>query len=112
MTAYERVMEEYGNLLRKSYTYSMPKKKFGRWGINLSRLGAECAMRLVTPDGICGIVLPASFFSDQVSEALRKWMFDEHCVMADAYYPAELKLFGSVDQSSATVVLKKSDNKQ
>lgn len=108
--AYDSAMEEYGNLLRKSYAISMPKKKFGRWGINLSRLGAQCAMSLVAPEGVCGIVLPASFFSDQVSEMLRKWMFDEHSVKAIAYYPAELKLFGSVDQSSATVVLQKSDN--
>ncbi len=108
-TAYERATEEYGNLLGKFCTYSMPKKKFGRWGINLSRLGAECAMRLTAQEGVCGIVLPASFFADQVSESLRKWIFDEHSVKAVAYYPAELKLFGSVDQSSATIVLQKSD---
>lgn len=107
---YETATDEYCNLLGNSYKYSILKRKFGRWGINLSRLGTECAMRLVAPGGICGIVLPASFFSDQVSEPLRKWMFDDHGVLAVAYYPAELRLFGTVDQSSATVVLKNGDH--
>lgn len=102
---YENTTEEYCRSLEASYIYSSPKKKFGRWGINLSRFGTECVMRLTALGGVCGIVLPASFFSDQVSEPLRKWMFDEHDVKSITYYPAELKLFGSVDQSSAMVVL-------
>ena len=107
---YTSVIEEYEIILKKSYKHSMPKKKSWRWGTNLSRFGAECAMKLVVPNGVCGIVLPASLFSDQVSEPLRKWMFEDHAVKTITYYPAELKLFGTVDQSSATVVLKKSDS--
>lgn len=102
---YEKMTEEYGKLLQQLYHQSIPSKRFGRWGINLSRCGAECAIQLLATDGVCGIVMPASFFSDQVSEPLRKWMIEKYDVKAIAYYPAELKLFGSVDQSSATVVL-------
>jgi len=102
---YEQAIEEYGKLLQQLYCHSIPAKRFGRWGINLSRCGAECAIQLLDANGICGIVVPASFYSDQVSESLRKLMFEDYDVKAIAYYPAELKLFGAVDQSSATVVL-------
>jgi len=102
---YEVTTEDYCRTLEQLYQYSMPAKRFGRWGINLSRCGAECAIRLLASGGVCGIVLPASFFSDQVSAPLRKWIIEDYNIKAIAYYPAELKLFGSVDQSSATVVL-------
>ncbi len=103
---FEITMKDYCRMLEQLYHYSMPAKRFGRWGINLSRCGAECAIRLLASGGICGIVLPASFFSDQVTALLRKWIIEDYDVKAFAYYPAELKLFGSVDQSSATVVLR------
>jgi DNA (cytosine-5)-methyltransferase 1 len=105
VSEYEQVTEKYGKLLQQIYSHSIPAKRFGRWGINLSRCGVECALRLLGGKGICGIVMPASFFSDQVSELLRKWMFENFDVEEITYYPAELKLFGAVDQSSATVVL-------
>jgi len=102
---YELVTEEYGKLLQQLYRRSIPAKRFGRWGINLSRCGAECAIQLLDVNGVCGIVMPASFFSDQVSEPIRKWIFEDYDVKAITYFPAELKLFGTVDQSSATAVL-------
>lgn len=90
--------------LDKLYPVSKPTKKFSGWGTNLSRCGAEISLRLLKPNGVAGIVLPATLFADQVSEPLRTWIFDRHIVENLSYYAAEARLFNGVDQPSITIV--------
>ena len=42
--------------------------------------------------------------NDQVSNKLRSWIFENYKVINVSYYPAELKLYGSADISSITIV--------
>lgn len=103
----EQKTEKYCAFLSEQYPHSKTRKRFGRWSANLSRYGAECALNLVKPNGVCGIVLPASFFSDQITRPLRRWIIEDHRLAYLSFFPAELKLFGDVDQSSSTAVIKK-----
>ncbi|RQW79509.1 MAG: Alw26I/Eco31I/Esp3I family type II restriction adenine-specific DNA-methyltransferase [Methanothrix sp.] len=101
---YIQILRLRDDFLRQSYTRSVPLKKFSGWGTNLSRCGAEAALKLTTQDGVCGIVSPASLLADQMSEKLRRWIFEDHVVHDIAYYAAEAKLFEKVDQPSITIV--------
>lgn len=107
----EKEKAHYINLLRdrdkwlsQTFALSRPKAKFSGWGTNLARCGVEAAFRLTCPQGVCGVVSPASVLADQVSIELRKWLFTEQLVCDIAYYVAEARLFDKVDQASITLV--------
>lgn len=104
---YKKSIALYDEYMKNEFPLSQPTKKFGKWGTNLARTGVEVALKLVSSDGICGIVSPASLFNDQVSVPLRRWIFERHDVHSICYYPAELKLFGTADVSSVTAVIAK-----
>jgi Alw26I/Eco31I/Esp3I family type II restriction m6 adenine DNA methyltransferase len=99
-------------LLAKLYPLSQPKRKFSGWGTNLARCGAEVALQLTAPQGVCGLVSPASLLADQMTEKLRCWVLGEHIIYDLAYYPAEARLFSQVDQSSITLVASPGQSKQ
>ena len=101
---YKKAISLYDDFIRSEFSLSQPTKKFGRWGSNLGRTGVEVALRLVKKTGLCGVVSPSSLFNDQVSVPLRQWIFEEHKILELAYYPAEMKLFGSADVSSIAAV--------
>lgn len=103
---YRAAIEQYDSYMKKEFVVSQPTSKFGKWGTNLARCGTEVALRLIKMDGVCGIVSPASLLNDQVSEKLRVWIFEEFKVVNISYYPAELKLYGSADISSVTMVIR------
>ncbi|WP_427113080.1 Alw26I/Eco31I/Esp3I family type II restriction adenine-specific DNA-methyltransferase [Megasphaera sueciensis] len=102
---YKKSVALYDTYIKSEFPLSQPTRKFGKWGTNLGRTGAEVLLRLMAPKGICGLVSPASLFNDQVSVTLRKWIFDEHRIYSISYYPAELKLYGPADVSSVTAVI-------
>ena len=104
---YKNSIALYDDYMKTEFPLSQPTKKFGKWGTNLGRIGTEVALRLISNDGICGLVSPASLFNDQVSVPLREWLFDKHKIYSIFYYPAELKLYGSADVSSVTTVIGK-----
>lgn len=99
-----RFLRQRDAILSRLYPVSQPLRKFSGWGTNLARCGAEVALRLTAPGGVCGIVSPASLLADQMSEPLRDWIFQEHQVHDIAYYAAEARLFEYVDQASMTLV--------
>lgn len=101
---YLQILRLRDSFLKYSYTRSVPLKKFSGWGTNLARCGTEAALKLAAKGGICGIVSPASLLADQMSEQLRRWIFEEHVVHDIAYYAAEARLFEKVDQPSITIV--------
>ncbi|MDD6597159.1 Alw26I/Eco31I/Esp3I family type II restriction adenine-specific DNA-methyltransferase [Anaerovibrio sp.] len=105
MVRYRNAIEQYDSFMKESFAISQPSSKFGKWGTNLARCGTEVALRLMKSSGFCGIVSPASLLNDQVSNRLRNWIFENYKVMNISYYPAELKLYGSADISSTTIVL-------
>jgi Alw26I/Eco31I/Esp3I family type II restriction m6 adenine DNA methyltransferase len=90
--------------LMELYPISRPRLKFSGWGTNLARCGTEVALRITSPNGICGLVSPASLLADQSSEQLRRWIFSNYTVHDLAYYPSEARLFDYVDQPSITLV--------
>ena len=98
-------LKAYDNWLATSYPVSQPAKKFSGWGTNLSRCGLELSLKLLSGNAVCGIVLPLSVTSDQMSIELRKWMLDEFALLDVAHYPAEAKLFAQVDQNVVTLVV-------
>lgn len=104
---YKKSIALYDEYIRSEFPLSQPTRKFGKWGTNLGRTGTEVALRLISSDGICGLVSPASLLNDQVSVPLRKWVFEEYKLHSICYYPAELKLYGTADVSSITVVITK-----
>lgn len=101
---YLKILRIRDSFLKYSYTKSVPLKKFSGWGTNLARCGTEAALKLTAKGGICGIVSPASLLADQMSEQLRRWIFEKHVVYDIAYYAAEARLFEKVDQPSITIV--------
>ena len=112
MTVYRNAIEQYDSYMKEAFVTSQPSSKFGKWGTNLARCGIEAALRLIKPSGFCGIVSPASLLNDQVSSRLRSWIFENYKVINVSYYPAELKLYGSADISSITMVVKGGETDQ
>ena len=112
LNKYREAIEQYDLFMKDAFSLSQPSSKFGKWGTNLARCGTEVALRLIKRDGICGIVSPASLFNDQVSNKLRGWIFEKFKVINISYYPAELKLYGSADISSVTIVIKGGETDQ
>lgn len=109
--SYERLKDsliEYDSYMKREFSDSEPKSRFGKWGTNLGRCGIEVSLDLIgkNPNGICAIVSPASLFNDQISGKLRLRLFESYDVKAVNYYSAELHLFDSADVSSITIVLK------
>lgn len=109
---YRDALERYDSFMREEFPLSQPNSRFGKWGTNLARCGTEVAVRLINRSGICGIVSPASLVNDQVSGRLRKWLFEDYRVVCIDYYPAELKLYGSADISSITMVIQGGETDQ
>lgn len=101
----------YDTYMKDEFALSQPVKKFGSWGTNLGRCGTELALSLIADGGICGVVSPASLFNDQVSAPLRKWIYESFLIESIVYYPAELKLYGTADVSSITMVAQKEPGK-
>lgn len=101
---YIGLLRAQDELLGRLYPRSAPLRKFSGWGTNLARCGTEAALRLVRPGGVVGVVSPASLLADQMSESLRRWLFEEHRVSDLAYYVAEGRLFEGVDQPCITFV--------
>lgn len=112
LQGYRQAIEQYDSYMKKEFSVSQPTSKFGKWGTNLARCGTEVALKLIKNWGICGIVSPASLLNDQVSSKLRKWIFENYKVVGVSYYPAELKLYGSADVSSITIVVKGGETDQ
>src|SRR5439155_12018028 len=102
--SFEQALRSYDRTLAKLLPNSQPDSKFSGWGTNLSRCGLELSLSLTKPNGLCGIVLPASLFSDLVSARLRRWAFHEATPKALFYYPAEARLFERVDQPCVSAV--------
>jgi len=103
-------MRAYDKALAVHLPYSQPSEKLYGWGTNLSRCGLEIAVKLLTPDGLCGIVLPSSILADQVSGTLRRWLLQQADILSVDYFPAEVKPFDLVDQSSVAVILKRQES--
>ncbi len=112
MVGYRNAIEQYDSYMKEAFVISQPSSKFGKWGTNLARCGAEVALRVIKSDGFCGIVSPASLLNDQVSSKLRGWIFENYKVISVSYYPAELNLYGSADISSVTMVVKGGETDQ
>lgn len=101
--SYTRSLRDYGEIIGHLYPESIPKRMFAGWGINLSRVGCDVAIKLAKSESIWGIVLPASFFADDQSERIRKRLLSSITVNRIRYYPAELKLFDSADTQAITI---------
>lgn len=108
---YKASLKAYDKKLATSLPLSQPKIKFSGWGTNLSRCGLEIALNLTAQNRYCGIILPSSLLNDQMSEKLRKWMFDTSTILALSHYPAEARLFEKVDQPCISMILRKAPSK-
>lgn len=100
-------MKEYDLKLAAVLPFSQPRIKYAGWGTNLSRCGTELALKLLADGGICGIVIPLSLLTDQISSPLREWIFNCAEPLSISYYPAETKLFKQVDQDTVTLTMRK-----
>jgi len=103
--SYVSSMRNYDQFLEKNFPVSQPSQKFAGWGTNLSRVGYDVCQKLNCSGGIIAIVMPSSFMADSVSGELRKQIFTNSTLHEVAYFPAEAKLFGSVDVASITLVV-------
>ena len=101
---YIHLLKKYDAVLRSLYPLSAPLKRFSGWGTNLARCGVEASLRLLSPDGVAGIVSPSSLLADQMFGNIRRWVLSQHSVHDLAFYAAEARLFENVDQPSITIV--------
>ena len=101
---YVRALKEYDMKLAEGLPLSQPSTKYSGFGTNLSRCGLEKSLKLLKPGGTCGIILPSSIFSDQVSIGLRRWVFTHYSLSVLDMYSAECRLFPGVDQSIVVAV--------
>ncbi len=104
---YITALRNYDAQLARRLPQSQPVKKFSGWGTNLSRCGLEFSIQLLRPGGWCGIILPSSLFSDQVSARFRRWLFHETALRRLLAYPAEARLFVGVDQTTAAAIFER-----
>lgn len=102
--SYTKSLKDYDSKLAKLLPSSQPKKKFAGWGTNLSRCGLEQSLNLLSSDGVLGIIIPSSIFSDQMSEKLRTKIFSEVSLMNINFYPATSRVFKGVDQDFVSCV--------
>lgn len=103
---YIAALRNVATRLSREFPHSAPGRAFSGWGVNLSRVGLEAAMRLAAPGGVTGIVLPASFLADHTSIRLREWLFEQYQCVSINHYPAEARLFSEVDQPFAVLTVK------
>ena len=90
--------------LEQAFPNSRAQKKYGGWGTNLSRVGAEAAQRAVKDSGVLGIVLPISFLADQATSGLRKWIIDNFEILDIGCFAAESRPFKDADVGACTFV--------
>jgi Alw26I/Eco31I/Esp3I family type II restriction m6 adenine DNA methyltransferase len=105
---YVAALRETDIFLSRAYPTSQPTRKFAGWGTNLARVGIELSLRIAREGGAVGVVSPASFFADDSSRALRRWLLAENELVDLAYFPAEARLFGRADVSTATFAARRS----
>jgi Alw26I/Eco31I/Esp3I family type II restriction m6 adenine DNA methyltransferase len=95
--SYVAELRAFDRRLAGEFPTSQPSRRFAGWGTNLSRVGTEVALRLTGDGGVCGVVAPASLLADSTTAALRRWMLDEFALVDVTHWPAEARLFSSVD---------------
>ena len=86
--AYKAALKATAAHLEALFPQGAATVKYGGWGTNLSRLGAEAAARLLAERGVLGNVLPVSVLADQASDNLRGWLLTQHSVVDIAHVPA------------------------
>lgn len=101
---YEDKIKSYIAALKCYYPLLKSQAGFSQ-GINLSRLGMDVSVGLLKSNAILAIVLPATFFADQVSEYQRKVVFEQMDLKCVSYFPPECRLFDNVDQSCISMIV-------
>lgn len=109
-STYVAKMKDYDLFLANRFPLSQPKTKYAGWGTNLSRVGLELAHRICKNNGVCGIVLPASFFADEQSQTLRDFLLMNNKLVDISYYPSEARLFSGMDFQSCSFVYEKKES--
>ncbi|MBN9382013.1 MAG: Alw26I/Eco31I/Esp3I family type II restriction adenine-specific DNA-methyltransferase [Chitinophagaceae bacterium] len=104
---YINAVRKYDSFLSSHFPKAQPKRKFAGWGTNLSRVGLELSHLICKQDGFIAIVIPASFFADDQSLALRTEILKQNELIDIAFFPAEARLFAKADVNSATFVYRK-----
>lgn len=101
---YQDVANDYGKILSERFPEVRGGRSFGAGALNLSRFGFALAMRLISSEGICAIVMPSSFAADTSSMNLRKRLIEKYRILSLRYYPAELKQFDGADQAAISLL--------
>lgn len=104
---YIKSLKIFSNELLESFPLSKPRQMYGGWGVNLARVGTEIAMTLGRTNSIVGVVSPSTLLADQNSQDLRSYIFGENFCQKIDIFPAESRLFKSVDQPSVSFIVVK-----
>lgn len=105
--SYIRSLKEFTNYLVDNFPLSKPRTMYAGWGVNLARTGTELSFDLACMGGVVAVVSPATLLADQNSYALRRYLLEKTSCKSIDIYPAEMRLFKSVDQPSISFVLTK-----
>lgn len=101
---YIQLLKNKSFMLESMFPQSRSLRRFSGWGTNLARCGIETALRLLSQNGIFGIVAPSTILGDQSSARLRMWLFEQNKISHLRYYPAEARLFENVDQGVTCLI--------
>ncbi len=102
---YVRELRAYDSAVTALYPRARAGRRFGGWGTNLARAGAEAAVRLTRRGGVTGLVAPGPLLADELSAPFRAWLTGSAALHHIAYYPAETRAFEAADVAAVTVVL-------
>lgn len=107
---YRDALKATARHLEEVYPHSAATVKYGGWGANLARIGAEASLRCVVEGGVLGIVLPVSVLADQASEGLREFVLFHNRLANVGYFPAEARPFAKADVGACTLTVLRSES--
>jgi Alw26I/Eco31I/Esp3I family type II restriction m6 adenine DNA methyltransferase len=91
--------------LEREFPHAAASVKYGGWGANLARIGAEASMQLTRPGGVLGMVLPISILADQASSRFRQHLLTESVLQDIGHFPAEARPFRRADVGACTLTM-------
>lgn|GEM_PF-3450754 len=106
---YCKFYKEFSSYVKKSGFYKLQGSLEGTrsWGtsINLYKMALEVSIRILAPNGILAMIVPASFLGELSASRIRKHILNKMSLLEVWSFPSEAKIFQNVDQNFIVLFL-------